>query len=113
VEVVTRENYRPEKTRLYDSNDNAGKLSDYYTHYNKLTTINSVDGALYNSAGKEMKHFRKKDMSDYAREGEAFVSDDRMKVSGFTYNAYPYSVTFEEEDEKAGAFIFQLGASTY
>jgi hypothetical protein len=85
-------------------NDNAEKLSDYYTHYNKLTTINSVDGALYNSAGKEMKHFKKKDMSDYARDGEAFVSDDRMKVSGFTYNAYPYSVTFEEEDEKAGAF---------
>jgi Domain of Unknown Function with PDB structure (DUF3857)/Transglutaminase-like superfamily len=84
-------------------NDNAEKLSNYYTHYNKLTTINYVDGALYNSVGKDLKHFKKKDMSDYARDGEAFVSDDRMKVSGFTCNAYPYSVSYEEEDEEAGA----------
>ena len=84
-------------------NENAERLSNYYTHYNKLKNINYVDGSLYSSLGKELKHFKKKDMSDYSRDGEAFVSDDRMKVSGFTYNTYPYTVDFEEEDEIAGA----------
>src|ERR1700681_4031784 len=83
-------------------NVNAEKLSNYYTHYNKLTSINYVDGTLYNSSGKELKHFKKKDMSDFARDGEAFVSDDRMKVSGFNFNTYPYTVAYEEEDEEAG-----------
>jgi Domain of Unknown Function with PDB structure (DUF3857)/Transglutaminase-like superfamily len=84
-------------------NENADKLSNYNTHYNKLTSINYVDGILFNSSGKELKHFKKKDMSDVARDGDAFVSDDRMKIDGFNYNTYPYTVAYEEEDEEAGA----------
>ena len=84
-------------------NSNADKYSSYNTHYNKLTTINSVNGYLYNEVGKELKHFKKKDMYDVARDGEAFVSDDRMKSGSFTYTSYPFTVEYEEEDEDADA----------
>ncbi len=83
-------------------NDNAQNLADYRTGYDKLISINYVDGALYNSQGKELKHFKKKDMSDIASDADAFVSDERQKVDGFTCNSYPYTVDFEEEDEMAG-----------
>ena len=84
-------------------NDNAQNLADYRTNYDKLTNINYVDGTLYNSQGKELKHFKKKDMTDIASDADAFVSDERQKVDGFTCNSYPYTVDFEEEDEIAGA----------
>jgi Domain of Unknown Function with PDB structure (DUF3857)/Transglutaminase-like superfamily len=85
-------------------NDNAEGLSTYNTHYDKLTTINYANGTLYNSLGKELKHFKKKDMSDYSNPGIALVSDERMKTNSFSYNSYPYTVDYEEEDEEAGTF---------
>lgn len=85
-------------------NGNAEELATYNTHYDKLTLINYANGTLYDNQGKELKHFKKKDMSDYANEGDAMVSDERMKSSRFSYNNYPYTVDFEEEDDLAGTF---------
>src|SRR5450432_162561 len=85
-------------------NDNAEGLSTYNTHYDKLTTINYANGTLYNSLGKELKHFRTKDMFDYSNPGAALVSDDRVKSSRFSYNSYPYTVDYEEEDDMAGTY---------
>jgi hypothetical protein len=79
-------------------------LARYRTGYDKLTSINYVNGTLYDAQGKELNHFKKKDMSDFTNEGEAFVSDERVKESSFNYNSYPYSVAFEEEDEKSGSY---------
>ncbi len=85
-------------------NENAEKLSTHYTGYNKLMSIVSSNGELYNMAGKELKHFKKGDMSDYSNENEAFVSDERLKVSGFNYNFYPYSVEYEDVIEVSDAY---------
>jgi len=85
-------------------NDNAEGLSTYNTHYDKLTTINYANGTLYNSLGKELKHFKTKDMFDYSNPGAALVSDDRVKSSRFSYNSYPYTVDYEEEDDMAGTY---------
>jgi transglutaminase-like putative cysteine protease len=85
-------------------NENAEHLSTYYAHYNKLSTINDVEGTLYNLQGKEVKHFKKKDMADFPVEGEAFVSDDRMKIARLTYGPFPYTVEYKEEDALAGTY---------
>jgi hypothetical protein len=85
-------------------NENAQRHASLYIGYDKLTSINSAEGVLYNSAGKEIKHFKKGDMSDYSNEGEAFVSDERYKTSGFSYNSYPYSVDFDYQTEVADAY---------
>ena len=89
-------------------NSNAEELSSYIKRYDKLTSINYVDGWLYNSAGKEIQHFKKKDMSDYAGNGDAFVSDERVKFKGFNCNTFPFSVAFESEDDLAGAMYIPL-----
>ncbi len=85
-------------------NERAEELTRYVTTYNKFSTINYANGALYDAEGKGIRHFKKQDMADFTNEGVAFVSDERMKVNGFTYNIYPFTVDFEEEDEVAGTY---------
>jgi len=85
-------------------NEKAEQLGRYIATYDKLSTLNYVSGTLYNSLGKEVNHFKKKDMSDFTNEGAAFVSDERLKLYSFTYNSYPYTVEFEQENEIASAY---------
>ena len=104
VEIISPGKILVRKKRIYSIlNNNAEEYSNYYAHYNKLWSINSVNGTLYNSVGKEIRHIKKKDMSDFPGNGEAFVSDDRIKMIGLSYHSYPYTVEFEEENEAAGA----------
>jgi hypothetical protein len=104
VEIVSPGKITVRERHIYTIlNSNAEHFSNYYTDYNKLKTVNSVNAKLYNAAGKEIQHVKKKDMSDFPRNDEAFVSDDRVKICRFSCNSFPYSVDFEEEDEISGA----------
>jgi Domain of Unknown Function with PDB structure (DUF3857)/Transglutaminase-like superfamily len=62
-----------------------------------LSTMNAF---LYDAGGKELRHFKKKDMDDRpANDGSSFVNDERVKVGSFYSHDYPYTVDFEEEDQ--------------
>lgn len=81
-------------------NENGNDWSDYSTFYDKFSVINNVTGTLFDQRGREIQHFKKKDMQDLPmNDGSSFVNDERIKKSGFVNHAYPYSVSFEEEDE--------------
>jgi hypothetical protein len=82
-------------------NEKGDRYATYRTSYNnKSVFINSVNATLYDAAGKEQKHFKKKDMQDEpAYDGSSFVNDERVKEGGFSFHSYPYTVEFEEEDE--------------
>jgi len=81
-------------------NENADRYASYKTFYDKFTKINYVDAILYDANGKELKHFRKKDMQDLALEdGESLINDARYKTGSFSSHSYPYTVDFEEEDD--------------
>ncbi|HEY4156218.1 MAG TPA: DUF3857 domain-containing protein, partial [Puia sp.] len=81
-------------------NENADRYATYKTGYDKFTSINYVNATLYDASGKELKHFRKKDMQDFASESaESLVTDVRYKIASFSCHTYPYTVDFEEEDE--------------
>jgi hypothetical protein len=82
-------------------NEKGEGYATYRTYYNnKSVIINSVSGYLYDASGKELRHFKKKDMEDQpAYDGASFVNDERMKVASLHNNSYPYTVEFEEEDE--------------
>ncbi len=79
------------------------KYATYRTFYGKFTTINYVNASMYDANGKELKHFKKKDMSDLPiQDGYSLVNDSRIKEGSFYYHEYPYTVEFEEEDEING-----------
>jgi Domain of Unknown Function with PDB structure (DUF3857)/Transglutaminase-like superfamily len=82
-------------------NEKGERYATYRTHYNnKSVFINSVNAYMYDASGKEMRHFKKKDMEDQpAYDGSSFVNDERLKVGSFYSHNYPYTVEFEEEDE--------------
>ncbi|HZZ76044.1 MAG TPA: DUF3857 domain-containing protein, partial [Puia sp.] len=70
---------------------------------NKSISINNIGGYLYDASGKEIRHFKKKDMEDFPYEdGVSFVNDERIKRGSFSFSRYPYTVEFEEEDELNG-----------
>jgi Domain of Unknown Function with PDB structure (DUF3857)/Transglutaminase-like superfamily len=82
-------------------NEKGEQYATYATGYNnKSVVINNVTGFLYDASGKEIRHFKKKDMEDRpAYDGSSFVNDQRIKVGSLYSNTYPYTVEFDEEDE--------------
>lgn len=82
-------------------NEKGEYYGTYRTHYNnKSVFINSVSAYMYDASGKEVRHFKKKDMEDQpVFDGSSFVNDERMKVGSFYSHNYPYTVDFEEDDE--------------
>lgn len=76
----------------------------YFGYYNKKSLlINNINAYLYDAGGKEIRHYKKKDMDDLPyQDGVSFVNDERIKVGRFSYNRYPYTVEYEEEDDLNG-----------
>jgi hypothetical protein len=82
-------------------NEKGEEYATYTAHYNnKSVILNSVNAYMYDANGKELRHFKKKDMEDHpAFDGSSFVNDERYKVGSFYSHTYPYTVDFEEEGE--------------
>ena len=82
-------------------NEKGEYCATFRTHYNnKSVMINNVSAYMYDAAGKEVRHFKKKDMEDQpVFDGSSFVNDERVKVGSFYSHSYPYTVDFDEEDE--------------
>jgi len=89
---------------VYTILNEAGEdFANYRSYYDKFTNINSISGILYNSAGKEIRHVRKKDMMDISgTDDETLISDTRYKVNNFSYRDFPFTVEYEAENELNG-----------
>ncbi|HEV3223044.1 MAG TPA: DUF3857 and transglutaminase domain-containing protein [Puia sp.] len=85
-------------------NEKGERYATYINYYNKNSRlINSISAYLYDASGREIRHYKKKDMEDLPyNDGMTFISDDRIKVGRFSYNMYPYTVEYEEEDDLNG-----------
>jgi hypothetical protein len=88
-------------------NENADNIGGYSSWYGKFTSINWIDGLLYDANGKEVKHVKKKDMEDRsATDGFSLAVDERYKAHNFYCRVYPYTVDYSEEDEINGILHF-------
>lgn len=89
-------------------NESGASFGGYATSYDKFTSLGNVSCTLYDSWGKEIKHVKKKDMSDHSgSDDETLMTDRRYKEYDFGYGIYPYTVDFEEDDDIDG--ILELG----
>jgi hypothetical protein len=89
-------------------NEAADKFATYRSYYDKFTTIDYISGVLYDGKGKQLKHVKKKDMTDIGFSGDAqqLMTDTRNLTNDFSYRSYPYTVDYEEDDTEDGVLHF-------
>ncbi|HEU4551597.1 MAG TPA: DUF3857 and transglutaminase domain-containing protein [Chitinophaga sp.] len=64
--------------------------------YDKLRTVRSIRGVLYDGSGKAIKKLKQSDVIDEAAgDGVSMITDNRVKQHAFYYNVYPYTVEYE------------------
>ncbi|OAZ05287.1 DUF3857 domain-containing protein [Flavobacterium succinicans] len=82
---------------------------DAYAHYDKSTSISSIQAIILDAAGNELKKFKRKDFKDHsAVDGGTLFSDNRVLYLDYTPISYPFTMIFECETETSTtAFIPQ------
>ena len=82
-------------TVLDEKGDSYAQFEEYY---DKLTTIKSIDGILFDANGKKLKELKNREVSDVSAVNENnLIDDNRKKTHQFYYNGYPYTVQYEVE----------------
>jgi hypothetical protein len=106
VEIISAD-----KAKIYNKyantilNEAGDDYADYVSYYDKFNGINNISATLYDAAGKEIKHLKNKDIKDESGfDGVSLMDDNRLKKANFYCRDYPYTVEYEEEDEKNGIF---------
>lgn len=101
-EAVLRHKYAI--TVLNENGDDYAVLVEYY---DKLQKITSIEGALYDAKGNQLKKMKSKDVMDLsAVDNNNLMDDNRRKVFQFYYKTYPYTVEFEVETKFNNTFFF-------
>jgi hypothetical protein len=78
-------------------------------HYDKHTSVRSIEATVFDSFGKEIKEIKKKDFRDQcAIDGITLFSDSRFVYLNYTPTQYPFTIIYESEIQTSTtAFIPQ------
>jgi hypothetical protein len=101
-ETVLREHFV--LTILKESADEHAQLQ---VPYGKLMQVTSIEGALYDAYGKQLRKLKSKEVRDYSAVDDiSLIDDSRMKVHNFNYNIYPYTVEYEVVTRFNNSYFF-------
>ncbi|HEY8397639.1 MAG TPA: DUF3857 domain-containing protein [Flavihumibacter sp.] len=77
----------------------AGARYAFWTDiYDKFSSIERMEGHLYNAAGKKIRSLKKNEVEDFPLYGAGqMVMDGRRKYHSFEYKEYPYTVEYISE----------------
>ena len=100
-------------TRLHEHyaitvlNENGDEHAVLKVIYGKLTSIDNIEGTLYDAQGREVKRIKNKDIRDVsATDNNSLADDARMKTFDFYYKSYPYTVEFDIVTVNNNTFLF-------
>lgn len=82
---------------------------DAIEHYDKHTSVRSMEATVYDSFGNEIKKVKRKDFKDHSTvDGVTLFSDSRLIYLDYTPTQYPFTIVYESEVETSNtAFIPQ------
>lgn len=79
-------------------NEQGEKWAYFSEVYDKLRSIESFKGTLYDATGKKINSLKKSDIKDVSGADDAsFADDNRIKWHSFFYKGYPFTVEYEVE----------------
>lgn len=79
-------------------NERGDEHAEFAEGYDKLHSLESVEGTLYDASGKKVKSLKKSDLGDYSGSGGGnLMVDDRIKTHNFYCKIYPYTVEYKVE----------------
>ncbi|HNP32128.1 MAG TPA: DUF3857 domain-containing protein [Flavobacterium sp.] len=80
-------------------------LSEYY---DKNTKITSIEASVYDSSGKFLKTYKRKDFKDTSvADGVSIFNDNRALYLDYTPITYPFTMVFETEIETSNTAFIQ------
>lgn len=87
--------------------DEQGDAWSYFGEsYDKLQSIESFEGTLFDANGKKIRSLKKADIKDVSGHDEGSLADDnRVKWHSFFYKVYPYTVEYEIEVRYKGTMF--------
>lgn len=88
-------------------NEKAGDELERVFHYDKITRIDNIEGAVYDAAGKQVRQIGKKDIED-AKYLEYFVNDSRVKVLRFPRLPFPYTIEYTVTRKYNGLMFYPV-----
>lgn len=78
-------------------NEAGDKWAFFGEGYDKLRSIESFEGTLFDANGQKIKSLKKADIKDESGAGGDLANDNRYKWHNFFYKVYPYTVEYEAE----------------
>ncbi|TAH06177.1 MAG: DUF3857 domain-containing protein [Sphingobacteriales bacterium] len=77
--------------------------------YDKIHSIESIEGSLYDANGTKIKSLKKNEIQDRSGTDDNNLADDsRVKYHNFYHKVYPYTVEYEFETEYNGTLFFPI-----
>lgn len=94
--INTGETVYRKKYAITILNENGDEHAGFSEFYDKLHQITSIEGALYDAMGNQLKKLKSKDVQDLsASDDNNLMDDNRRKAHDFFYRTYPYTVEYE------------------
>ncbi len=78
-------------------NEQGERWAIYSEGYDKLMSIESFEGSLFDANGVKIKSLKKADIKDVTGSDDGLADDNRYKWHSFFYKVYPYTVEYETE----------------
>lgn len=87
-------------------NEQGDRFAELHEFYNKMQSVKSIEGTLYNSLGEKLKSLKKSDIIDEsAIQDFSLFEDSRIKRHNFNCKSYPYTVEYIVETEYSGSLL--------
>jgi transglutaminase-like putative cysteine protease len=88
-------------------NEKGDKYAVEVVGYDKLREYKSMEGSLFDAAGKKIRSLKKNEIKDLsATDDISLMDDNRVKVHGFYHRLYPYTVEYETVVQYNGTYFF-------
>ncbi len=86
-------------------NEKGDRWSSFAEGYDKLRSIESIEGTLFNASGNKIKSLKKSEIRDVSGSSDGLADDNRIKWHSFFYRVYPYTVEYEVDIRYKGTMF--------